>query len=65
MKEKLQQLLKEKAFRKTIVYRILGVGSGFLISYSIFRTVEVCILLTVTIEMVHTAIYYIIEKLWE
>ena len=65
MKEKLQQLLKEKAFRKTIVYRILGVSSGFLISYGIFRTVEVCILLTVTIEIVHTAIYYIIEKLWE
>ena len=58
------RVFKDKALRKTIVYRTLGIATGFLISYGIFRTVEVCLELTITIELAHSIIYYIMEKFY-
>ena len=55
---------KDKALRKTIIYRTLGIASGFLISYAIFRTFEVCLELTIAIELAHSVLYYIMEKFY-
>lgn len=61
----LDKAFKDKALRKTIVYRVLGVASGFAISYAMFRTLETCLELTVIIEVFHSALYYVMERFWK
>ena len=57
--------VKYKAIKKTIIYRILGITSSILIGYGIFGTWEGATLATITIEAVHTFMYYILEKIYK
>jgi len=66
-KEKRKKKLKEKykAIKKTFIYRTLGILSAFTIGYVIFRNWEGCTIVTITTELVHTLIYYTLEKIYE
>ena len=65
VKKRLREIIHDKCIQKTIVYRILGISSSFLIGYVIFKTVEGSILATVLIEAVHTLMYFTMEKVWK
>jgi uncharacterized membrane protein len=56
---------KYKAIKKTFLYRTLGLLSSFLIGYLIFGNWEGCTIATITIELVHTLLYYALEKIYE
>jgi uncharacterized membrane protein len=57
--------VKYKAIKKTFIYRTLGILSAFIIGYVVFRNWEGVTFVTILTEIVHTLIYYILEKIYE
>ena len=57
--------LKSKVLKKTIVYRVISMVVEFLLSYIIIQRLIDSLLLTVTILLVNSIIYYSFEKLWK
>jgi len=56
---------KYKAIKKTFIYRTLGILSAFIIGYVVFRNWEGVTFVTILTEIVHTLIYYTLEKIYE
>jgi len=56
---------KYKTIKKTFIYRTLGILSGFIIGYAVFKNWEGVTFVTVITEITHTLIYYTLEKIYE
>ena len=56
---------KYKVIKKTFIYRSLGLLSGFIIGYLVFKNWEGVTFVTIITEIVHALIYYMLEKIYE
>jgi uncharacterized membrane protein len=56
---------KYTTIKKTFIYRTLGILSAFIIGYMVFKNWEGVTIVTIITEIVHTLIYYMLEKIYE
>jgi len=63
-------IVEEKHYRrsriisKVIIYRIFGIGSGFIIGLLLTGRIDISVELTVIIETVHTLFHYLLERFY-
>ena len=60
-----EKALHRKDIKKTLAYRICGMGSAFLICVVLTGSWELPTIFTILIEGIHTIIYYLFKRYWK